>query len=302
MSAWSPPRHPSGFYLSTGSEPTSIAIESDRINECMAYFEEHGLSRVSISRNYGFSGSDLDFLEGYPSIRGVAVSDASKIDIGGLQFLEDSLERLLIGESRQSLSLDRFKNLEEFYGDWHSRLGISSECRRLRILSLSKYKPKSKDLSELAELPALEDLSIIQSPLTSIRGVGRFCKLTRLELSYLSKLESIAGIEELKGGCLEILDSQKCKKISDHAAVRTVPSLRVVKFNDCGEIPTIDFLDELPNLEDFRFVNTTVLDGDLHPLLRLKSAGFFKKKHYSHTPEQVDEILVANAATSETRR
>lgn len=302
MNNWTPPRHSSGFYLSSGPEPTSIAIESDRIEECMAYFEEHGLSRVWVSPFHGFHGKDLGFLENYPSIRGISLSDGSKVDIEGLRFLEESLEYLGIENNRQSLDLTRFRRLKEFRAEWHPKFHITSDCRQLRVLDLSKYKPKNKDLSELAELPALEDLSIVQSPLTSIRGVGRFRKLNRLELSYLTKLESIAGLEELEGDGLEVLDCQKCKKISDHAVVRSLPSLRVVKFNDCGEIPAIGFLEDMPTLEEFRFVNTNVLDGDLRPLLKLKSVGFFKKKHYSHTPEEVNEILAANAAAPKTRR
>ena len=43
----------------------------------------------------------------------------------------------------------------------------------------------------------------------------------------------------------------------------------------------------MPKLEDFRFVDTNVIDGDLSPLIRLKYAGFFDKKHYSHTREQI---------------
>ncbi|KAA3611943.1 MAG: hypothetical protein DWQ01_07625 [Planctomycetota bacterium] len=118
----------------------------------------------------------------------------------------------------------------------------------------------------------------------------------------MTKLESIAAIEELANGQLETLDCQRCKRIRDHSAVRTVPSLQAVRFNGCGEIPTISFLNDMPNLEDFRFVNTNVLDGNLHSLLKLKSAGFFKKKHYSHTPEEVNEILAAKAAAPETKR
>jgi hypothetical protein len=44
------------------------------------------------------------------------------------------------------------------------------------------------------------------------------------------------------------------------------------------------------------------VDGDLKPLLRLKSVGFFKNKHYSHTPEEVDEIIAASAQKRKPRR
>ena len=294
MSAWKPPRDSSGFFLSSGPSPITISIESDRIEECMSYYKSQGLTRVSVSPLMGYSRLNLEFLKDYPFIRGVSLPDASGIDINGLGFLEDSLEYLLVANNRQALDLGRFGKLKELRADWHSRLGITSACRQLRILDLSKYKPSTKDLNELASLPKLEDLSIVQSPLTSINGIGRFYLLRRLELSYLTKLESVAGIKELSGSELEILECEKCKKIGDHASVRSVPSLRVVRFNDCGEMPSLGFLNGMPHIEDFRFVNTNVIDGDLRPLLRLKSTGFFKKKHYSHSPEEVDTIIEGN--------
>jgi hypothetical protein len=264
----------------------------------MAFYREEGLSRIALSSFQGFHGEDLDFLQGYPDVRGVWLSDLDRIDISGLRFLEESLESLRIGENQRPLDLARFRSLEEFRGAWHPRLSLTSECRSLRVLSLRKYRPKSKDLSEMAELPELDDLSLVQSPLVSIRGVGRFRRLRRLELSYLTKLESIASLEELADGGLEILDCQVCRKIGDHEAARTAPSLRVLHFNDCGEIPGLGFLNDMPKLETFRFVNTNVADGDLRPLLRLRSVGFFKRKHYSHTPEEVEEIISARRAGS----
>lgn len=301
MTGWLPglPGVPSpGFRLLSGPGPTAICIESDRIDECMAYYQEHGLSRISVSPFLGFTGKDLDFLEHYPEVRGVwQSSDLGRIDITGLRFVESALEDLSVGDSHQALDLSRFPRLETFSSEWHPGLRITAECTSLRRLSLSKYRPKSKNLTELAELPALEELSLVQGPLRSIEGVGRFARLTRLELAYLTKLDSVAAIEELSGGRLEVLDCDVCKKIGDHASVVRVPSLRVVKFNECGEIPSISFLDDMPQLEEFRFVDTNVIDGDLRPLLRLKSVGFFNKKHYSHTYEQVDAVIRAARPT-----
>jgi protein phosphatase 1 regulatory subunit 7 len=117
---------------------------------------------------------------------------------------------------------------------------------------------------------------------------GKFRNLKRLELAYLTKIESISAIEELMNTSIEVLDFLKCRKISDHDAVKCLASLKTLKFNDCGEIPNIRFLNEMCNLEEFRFVNTNVLDGDLSPLLKLKAVGFFAKKHYSHSPEDID--------------
>jgi hypothetical protein len=115
--------------------------------------------------------------------------------------------------------------------------------------------------------------------------------------SCLSKLQHITAIAELANGELETLDCKVCRKIADHDEVRRVPTLIELRFNDCGQIPNIQFLNDLPNLTGFRFVDTNVLDGDLTPCLRLDSVGFFGKKHYSHTPEEVDAIIASREQT-----
>jgi hypothetical protein len=77
--------------------------------------------------------------------------------------------------------------------------------------------------------------------------------------------------------------------------VARMKTLRVLRLNECGEIPSLALLDELPALEEFRFVDTNIADGDLRPVLRLKRVGFLRKKHYSHTPEEVDAIIRGNS-------
>lgn len=90
------------------------------------------------------------------------------------------------------------------------------------------------------------------------------------------------------------MDFRACKKIKNYGVVSQIKGLKILRFNDCGSIPNIRFLKEMPNLEDFRFVDTNVLDGDLTPCFGLKSVGFFKKKHYSHTPGELNAILELN--------
>jgi len=46
----------------------------------------------------------------------------------------------------------------------------------------------------------------------------------------------------------------------------------------------------MPNLEDFRFMSTDVIDGDLSPLKRLRYAAFVNKKHYSMTYEDIAKL------------
>ena len=56
----------------------------------------------------------------------------------------------------------------------------------------------------------------------------------------------------------------------------------------------IYFLNNFPNLIDFRFVNTNILDGNLKPILEhptLRTVGFLNKKHYNYKSEKIKQEL-----------
>jgi hypothetical protein len=50
----------------------------------------------------------------------------------------------------------------------------------------------------------------------------------------------------------------------------------------CAPIESLSFVADMPNLRSISFVNTNVLDGDLHYLEKLDYAGFDSKRHYTH--------------------
>ena len=252
---------------------------------------EETITHVSISRDKGFDADNLDFLANVPEVRGVWLSNVDNVDISGLGAIADSLECLSISDNQMPLDLAPFRRLRELRVEWHPKLRLSSDCESLRVLYLRRYTSKSKDLTDLPELPRLRELSVVQSPLNSIRGCGHFTLLERLELSYLSKLESIEAIRELSGGQLERLECEVCRKLGDHEMVRYIRSLLILRFNDCGQITDLRFLDEMPHLKEFYFVGTDVIDGDLTPLLRLAATGFTAKKHFSHKPAEMDALL-----------
>ena len=272
----------------------TLWLDSDRVEECLAAYRKHDLDWIGISpyqgRPHGYRSGDIGFLRKHCYVKGVALPYASRIDVSPLKYVRE-LAYLHIADNRQPLDLSRFPRLEELRAEWHPKLHLTAGCQALKVLALWKYKPSSRDLTELPDFPQLEELVMVQSPLTSIDGIERYRTLKRLELSYLTRLERIAAVAGLADCGLEELDCLKCRKIRDHSAVRVLRSLKILRFNSCGEIPDIRFLDDMPNLQDFRFVNTDVVNGDLRPCLRLKGVGFTRKKHFSHTPKEVNKII-----------
>lgn len=264
-----------------------LQVDSTRIRECMEYYQDAKLDGLYISHHHGYKRNDLTFLKDYPFVTRVVVAYSPRIRVSDLCNLE-GLRLICIADNKQPIDFAAFPNLEDLSVAWHSKMTFPERNTTLKRLSLWNYKPRSKDLTELPEYVNLEELRIIRSPLRSLAGLRRFRRLKHLGLSYLSKLERIADLDTPS---LEILEFDVCRKIRDHERVAAFPRLRVLRLNDCGEMPSLKFLDRMPRLEEFSFVDTNVLDGDLRPLFRLKYAGFLNKKHYSHTDEEVEATI-----------
>lgn len=266
-----------------------LQVDSRRIRECMRYYREAKLDGIYISPCHGYKLKDLSFLKDYPFITRVAVAYSSSIRVSDLCVLK-TLRSINIANNQQPIDFSAFPELENVSVHWHPKMTLPERSTTWKRLEMTGYRPKSKDLSELPDLVNLERLQIVRAPLQSLAGLKRFRRIKWLGLFYLSKLERIA---DLDAPSLEVLEFDVCRKICDHAHVATLPRVRVLRLNDCGQVPSLTFLDRMHALEEFAFVDTNVLDGDMRPCFRLKYAGFLNKKHYSHTCEEVEAIIAA---------
>lgn len=267
---------------------TVLWIDSERIEDCLSYYRSNNIDSIGVNPVRGYSLKNLDFIKQFSEITelDIVYPPDGPFDLSPIQTLRDL--RSLIISGPVALKLEIFPKLEVFRGGWQPKLQLKG-CDKLRILDLSGYKPKAKNLDDLPRLPSLRELSLVQSPLINLSGVECFEGLKKVELAYLTKLCSLNNLHQIQG--LEVLDCQKCRKLTNHEKVRALKNLKVLRFNDCGEIQDLDFINDIPNLKEFRFVNTNIVNGDLTPLIRLQRVGFFAKKHYSHTPEELDFLL-----------
>ena len=80
-------------------------------------------------------------------------------------------------------------------------------------------------------------------------------KLKRLELHYCTKLQNdfcLSGLVDT----LEHLHINQSKKFVPNEELFTLKNLRVLCLNSCGDLENLNFLNQFPNLLDFRFVDT----------------------------------------------
>lgn len=158
-------------------------------------------------------------------------------------------------------------------------------CNNLKSLTVSNYKPKTKDLSTLPSLSNLEHLSLIKTNIATLQGVNNFNNLKRLEIFSASKLETIAALQVLLSS-LEEIQVELCKKITDFETLGKVKSLKKIILSESGEIKSLAFVKDLPELEFISFWGTNVLDGNIKYCEGINYVGFDNKKHYTHKLEQ----------------
>lgn len=159
------------------------------------------------------------------------------------------------------------------------------------ILWHMKHKNESFDYLYSSE--NLQLLELHSANLKDFTGVDKFRNLKRLELHYCTKLKSDIGIENISQ-TLQNLHINQSKKFVISDRILNLKELRVLRLNSCGPIDNLDFLKEFPNLVDFRFVDTTIIDGNLTPILEhptLQSVGFLNKRHYNIKEKEMDFLL-----------
>ena len=264
-----------------------LIVESDRLSKCVAYCKEKQIRWLEVSP-HSYYMNDLDFLRDCGQVVGIFMMGGFP-DMSGLY----SLPRLtyLGVRCRHDIEFSRIPTLGHLETNWTPLIdeGLFT-CKSLVRLSLQGYKPKSHDLSRVKELRNLESLAIIQSPITSATGVEAIPGLKELCLAYCPKLVDLRPFVEMSN-TLEQLELDHCKRISDLADLKVLTHLRKLMLSDCGSVASLSFINGMPHMEFLSFVGTTVVDGDMSPLFGLKYAGFLKKRHYSHTPEEVDRII-----------
>lgn len=266
--------------LREGENGITVRIGKYNVLESIQYIQINQIKNVEISEYY--QASQIDFLSDCPSIESVGLYGPNVNDLSGLYKLE-ALKALSIGDLVPVSSVDfsQLSSLEEIYGTLPPKAKAIGSLHHLKSMKIWSYKPKGKDLEEFRSLEALEKLELITSNITSLDGIQGLTQLQHLELYGMRSLKDIEAIQELSGNLVS-LSMEGVKNIQNLSPIGKVQSLEQLDLNNCGTIPSIGFIKQLPHLKSMQFWDTTVLDGDVSPCINLDYAYFTNKKHYSH--------------------
>ncbi|PZD93131.1 hypothetical protein DNH61_24680 [Paenibacillus sambharensis] len=163
----------------------------------------------------------------------------------------------------------------------------------IEYLALWYHKNKTRDLSNIPASSRLLYLELNWSNIHNLNAIDRYSNLKRLELHYCTKLQNDSGLSNISK-TLEHLHINQSKKLEISVELLSLKNLRVLCLNDCGQLENLTFLKEFPNLIDFRFVNTSVLDGDLVPIVEhptLRTVGYLNKRHYNIRENELESKL-----------
>lgn len=274
-----------GFKVIRNEKGLVLSIESDRLEECIQYAKNKGISRIFLNKHNGYNANNVDFFKQNNFFTAVAITDQT-IDISGVHFLYN-LEYLSLSNTKQKIDFSHFPLLEECSIDWNDKILNMGRCKKLEKAKIWKYKPKSKTFFEIKDVVSLKHLHITESNIESFKNIEHLKNLCHFEGHYLSKVETLCDLQILQN-VLKVLVLEHCKKIKDKEEVlRKITSLEKIILTDCGEMSSIKFINELPNLSFFSFVGTNIKDGNMSPCVNLKYAGFDDKRHYSHKSEAI---------------
>lgn len=200
--------------------------------------------------------------------------------------------------THNTLWLDELDPRDLVTVEYRGNLPTPADTQGAGYVRLYKFKAKQGCLREVSGVRSARYIELAFSNITSLEGIAALGHIKRLELSWCLKLNSDVGLAEI-GDHLEWLHIEKSRRFVPTVELFGLRKLRVLCLNGCGPLQSLSFLDSMPQLLDFRFVGTNVLDGDLSPLVRhprLVNAGFLDKRHYNLKHAQVEAALAGRRA------
>lgn len=302
-----------GFSLNPYRRNRPLAVDIHRWSpELEEVLQRSGLASVAV---YDWDDPEhgLDFLAKYEKqLQFLDLLDPSIRDRSVVSAL-GRLEELWIEGSVEDVDFSNLSRLHTCSLGAAPSPGNVWACPALQHLTLRKVK-KVEDFAIFAPLARLVTLALDSVPLRSLRQIEQLQALRKLDLTQCRRLDSLEGIEHTrieelwldilprlysimpltKLQTLKILKLASCKRIADWEKIGEIQSLEQIGIMLGREISSLAFLRGLRNLRDFR-ISGKIVNGNLGILLELPKLEMVSivrdMRHYSHTEEQLNEIL-----------
>jgi len=253
--------------------------------------EKKGYKNIRVMKDSSAPASaalDLSALSEGSLIESINISqdiNVKKVDFTPL-YRCNQLKELRLPYFKGVVDFPKIKNLQTLY--------ITATKDEVENLILNDVNDllltgiKNKDLTFLSA-PKLEVLRLSGGSIESLNGLQTSEKLSTIGISHCSKLSDIKVLSKLK--TLDSISVEKCKELRDYSFLSGNATLKKLF---ASELSSLAFLPSLKKIEFVKFWE--VEDGDLDPLLNtetLRTVDFYpNRKHYTHTNEHIDELLL----------
>ncbi|MFZ1424778.1 MAG: hypothetical protein WAS55_13225 [Saprospiraceae bacterium] len=260
-----------------------LFINSNRLTDCIEYLYSNDLHYIVINSFQDYFANDIDFLlQLKDHIEGLSILD-DKFNLNVVNQLHNLKYLGFPDNGKDIIDLSNFPKLEVAGITLSPRLKGLELCENLRSLTISKYK--SRDLSTLPSLLRLEHLSLIKPDILTIKGIEQFNFLKKIEIYGATKLEKIEMMTNLSFS-IEEVQIEKCSQIKDYGSFDRMKQLKKLIILDSGQLESLSFVKNLPQLQFLSFYGTNVLDGKIEYCIGINYVGFDNKRHYTMKQEQ----------------
>lgn len=281
------------LYPFNRKDAIKIVDGSHSIDEYRDYIIKHGIDKAEIIM------PNLDILGFCPALKHLRIcpsySASANFDFSPLYEMAEV----------KSLSCqNQYGNREQYLSEIdYSRvhgivdLGIRvnkctlnyNKIEALKSLSVSGFKGKNYDLTDLFCSEDLDTLKIVQCGIDSLNGIEISKKMQCLYLHYNRSLQDISALRNVNS-TLKALRIENCSKITDFSVLGELENLELLELSGSNVLPNLDFLKTMRNLKIFTF-NMNVLNGDLTPCLNLSYVYSEKdRKHFNLKDKDLPKV------------
>ena len=261
-----------------------IVADCHSIDGYQKYIVEHGIDKAEIVM------PDLNILKFCPGLKYLRICPSYNASINfDFSPLYDMKEVKLLNCQNRYGSREQYLSEIDYsrvHGIAYLCIGVNrstlnyNKIKTLKSLSVSGFKGRNYDLTDLFCSEELDTLKMVQCGINSLNGIEISNKMQCLYLRYNRFLQDISALNRVRG-TLKALRIENCPKIEDFSVLGELENLELLELSGSNVLPNLNFLRTMKNLKTFVF-NVDVRDGDLAPCRNLSYVYSEKdRKHYN---------------------
>ena len=265
----------------------ALILKSSWSNHYLVLIAKYNIKVVRLNERLGWHDSNLSFLPDIPGIHGVDVLSENVHDVSPIFELPKLKTLSLYCRAKVAGDFSKLEKLERVSLAWRNVYESIFELITLRRINVLGFP--DRDLFRWKRNAYLKELRLESKKLETLSGIVQFPRLGRLDLfrcRVLSSLDAIAhstNLQSLRINC--------CPRLHNLSPISHLTEMRELEIENCREIQTLAPLCRCKKLKSLRITGTTtVVDGDLRCLKRLrnlKTVFLVHRKHYSHTDDEL---------------